>query len=217
MSDDEPIGMMTTEQCWDMLRTHEFGRLAYHLAGEVHLTPINYAVDHDTLLFRTAEGSKLLAVEMNPDVAFEIDEFDEHHARSVVVRGVGSSRWDALRLKSQPSARAGIERGHRGDLLSRECRDLEVRRKEAVLHDDYPRASGKFVRAFAAPPNDPHRDPVTPAGDQDLARGNGRPSPIEQHGERIGTTACPNSTHLELRLGRRESGDGGETVHDTRV
>lgn len=88
MSEDQPIGVMTTEECWDMLRANEFGRLAFHLAGEVHLAPINYAVDHDTLLFRTAEGSKLLGVEMNPDVAFEIDEFDEHHARSVVIRGV---------------------------------------------------------------------------------------------------------------------------------
>jgi nitroimidazol reductase NimA-like FMN-containing flavoprotein (pyridoxamine 5'-phosphate oxidase superfamily) len=88
MSDEEPVGVMTPDECWDMLRANEFGRLAYHLAGEVHLTPINYAVDHDTLLFRTAEGSKLLGVEMNPDVAFEIDEFDEHHARSVVLRGV---------------------------------------------------------------------------------------------------------------------------------
>ena len=88
MSEEEPMGVMTTEECWDMLRANEFGRLAFHLGGEVHLTPVNYAVDHDTLLFRTAEGSKLLGVEMNSDVAFEIDEFDEHHARSVVVRGV---------------------------------------------------------------------------------------------------------------------------------
>jgi uncharacterized protein len=88
MTEGDPIGVMTTEECWEMLRANEFGRLAFHLAGEVHLTPINYAVDHDTLLFRTAEGSKLLGVVMNPDVAFEIDEFDEHHARSVVIRGV---------------------------------------------------------------------------------------------------------------------------------
>jgi len=95
MSEQEAIGVMTPEECWEMLRTHEFGRLAFHLAGEVHLTPINYAVDRDTLLFRTAEGSKLLAVEMNPDVAFEIDEFDEHHARSVVVRGVARHLGEA--------------------------------------------------------------------------------------------------------------------------
>ncbi|HEY0903931.1 MAG TPA: pyridoxamine 5'-phosphate oxidase family protein [Marmoricola sp.] len=88
MSEEQPVGAMTTEECWEMLRANEFGRLAFHLGDEVHLTPINYAVDHDTLLFRTAEGSKLLGVEMNADVAFEIDEFDEDHARSVIIRGV---------------------------------------------------------------------------------------------------------------------------------
>jgi nitroimidazol reductase NimA-like FMN-containing flavoprotein (pyridoxamine 5'-phosphate oxidase superfamily) len=100
MSEQGPVGQMTTDECWEMLRATEFGRLAFHLAGEVHLTPINYAVDHDTLLFRTAEGSKLLGVVMNPDVAFEIDEFDEHHARSVVVRGV------ARRLEEDEEHRA---------------------------------------------------------------------------------------------------------------
>ena len=88
MSEENPISVLSTEECWDLLRAHEFGRLAFHLADEVHLTPVNYAVDGETLLFRTAEGSKLLGVEMNADVAFEIDEFDEHHATSVVLRGV---------------------------------------------------------------------------------------------------------------------------------
>ena len=70
-----------------MLREEEFGRLAFRLVDEVHITPVNYAVDHDTLLFRTAEGGKLLSVAMGSEVAFEIDRYDEHHARSVVVRG----------------------------------------------------------------------------------------------------------------------------------
>lgn len=85
--DDETVTTLTTEECWDLLRSHELGRLAFHLADEVHLVPVNYAVDDDTLLFRTAEGSKLLGVVMNPDVAFEIDEYDEDSAVSVVVRG----------------------------------------------------------------------------------------------------------------------------------
>ena len=38
-------------------------------------------------MFRTAEGSKLLGLTMNADVAFEIDEYTEEDARSVVVRG----------------------------------------------------------------------------------------------------------------------------------
>ena len=78
MNGDESFEQLDQSQCWEFLRSHEFGRLAFHLVDEVHLTPVNYAVDHDTLLFRTAEGSKLLGVVMNPDVAFEVDEHDEH-------------------------------------------------------------------------------------------------------------------------------------------
>ena len=90
---DEPITRLGTEECWEFLRHHEFGRLAHHLADEVHIAPVNYAVDHDpatdrrSLLFRTAEGSKLLGVVMNPDVAFEVDEIVGEHATSIVLRG----------------------------------------------------------------------------------------------------------------------------------
>lgn len=87
MSEQDPVTELTVDQCWELLRGQEFGRLAYHLADEVHIVPINYAVERDRLLLRTAEGSKLLGVVMNPDVAFEIDEHDDEHARSVVLRG----------------------------------------------------------------------------------------------------------------------------------
>ncbi len=84
---DEDVIQLSRDECWQMLREEEFGRLAFRLVDEVHITPINYAVDHDTLLFRTAGGNKLLAVAMASDVAFEIDRYDEDSARSVVVRG----------------------------------------------------------------------------------------------------------------------------------
>lgn len=90
---EEPITRMSTRQCWDFLSRHELGRMAYHLADEVHIAPVNYAVHHDpvtgrqSLLFRTAEGSKLLGVVMNADVAFEVDELVDEVAASVIVRG----------------------------------------------------------------------------------------------------------------------------------
>jgi len=87
MSSD-PVTELTDEECWELLRTHELGRLGFHLLDQVHVLPINYTVDQDTLLFRTAEGSKLLGVVMHGDVVFEIDEHDEQTASSVVVRGV---------------------------------------------------------------------------------------------------------------------------------
>lgn len=87
MTEDEGVATLSAEECWNLLSANEFGRLAFRLVDEVHITPINYAVDHETLLFRTAEGSKLLSVVLGSEVAFEIDEYDEESARSVVVRG----------------------------------------------------------------------------------------------------------------------------------
>jgi len=82
-----PVTVLTDEECWELLRTHELGRLGFHLLEQVHVVPINYAVDESTLLFRTAEGSKLLAVVMHGDVVFEVDDHDEDTAWSVIVRG----------------------------------------------------------------------------------------------------------------------------------
>jgi nitroimidazol reductase NimA-like FMN-containing flavoprotein (pyridoxamine 5'-phosphate oxidase superfamily) len=88
MTEHPPVTALDDEASWSMLHDQEFGRLAFHLADEVHLVPINYAVDdRRRLVFRTAEGSKLLGLTMNADVAFEIDEYTEDLARSVVVRG----------------------------------------------------------------------------------------------------------------------------------
>ena len=82
-----PVHTLSDEECWDLLRDTEFGRMAYHLAGEVHIVPINYATDGRRLYFKTAEGSKLLGIVMNEDVAFEIDRITEESATSVCLRG----------------------------------------------------------------------------------------------------------------------------------
>ncbi len=85
--EDDPVSELSTEECWTLLGLEEFGRLAFRLVDEVHLVPINYAVDATSLLFRTTSGNKLLAAALHSDVAFEIDWHDETSAWSVVVRG----------------------------------------------------------------------------------------------------------------------------------
>lgn len=132
----EPSGgqVLSTPQCWELLAAHGFGRLAFHLAGEVHLVPVNYLAEGGRLLLRTAEGSKLLGVHMNPDVAFEIDQVSAPHAWSVVLRGRarvldGADYEHASALVPTPWAGAGREEiisidpveltGRRFDLLDR--------------------------------------------------------------------------------------------------
>jgi nitroimidazol reductase NimA-like FMN-containing flavoprotein (pyridoxamine 5'-phosphate oxidase superfamily) len=95
------------EQSWGFLREREFGRLAFHLVGEVHIVPINYAVDGERLVFMTAEGSKLFGVTSNNDVAFEVDEVSGDHATSVICRGrahvlEGQAAYVAERLPVRP-------------------------------------------------------------------------------------------------------------------
>ena len=98
--DDDVVTVLSHEECWDLLREAEFGRLAFRMSDAVHLVPVNYAVDEDRLLFRTAEGDKLLGVVMHPDVVFEIDDYDERSAHSVVLRGI------ARRLEEDEEHRA---------------------------------------------------------------------------------------------------------------
>lgn len=97
------------QECWRRLEGTEFGRLAYHLADEVHIVPINYAVEGGRIIFRTAEGSKLLGVVMNKDVAFEIDKVDDQDeaAWSVIARGAaeildGQAARDTDNLRLRP-------------------------------------------------------------------------------------------------------------------
>lgn len=87
---ENPVHILTEDEAWEFLGKSEFGRLAYHLAEDVEIVPINFCADQKAIYFRTAEGSKLLGVTMNDNVAFEADDFSGDEAVSVVVRGEAS-------------------------------------------------------------------------------------------------------------------------------
>ena len=90
---DEPgpgVTHLEVNACWALLRSHEVGRLAVSIADRPEIFPINYVVDHGTVVFRTAEGTKLAGA-VQRDVAFEADGYepDTGEAWSVVVKGRG--------------------------------------------------------------------------------------------------------------------------------
>ena len=81
--------VLAANTCWDLLRSSEVGRLAVAVGTQPDIFPINYVVDHGTVVFRTAEGTKLAAAVLGRGVAFEIDGYDADagDAWSVVVKG----------------------------------------------------------------------------------------------------------------------------------
>lgn len=85
--DENGVEALRDEECWALLRSQRLGRLAYRLADEIDIAPVNHVVDGGTLLFTTAEGSKLLGVVLDPRVAFEVDRLGDGVAESVVVHG----------------------------------------------------------------------------------------------------------------------------------
>ncbi len=86
---DETDGVVALDdaQCWDRLGGQELGRLVTRVGGVLDIFPVNFVVDGRSVLFRTAEGSKLFALTVNDEVLFEVDDHTDTHAWSVVVRG----------------------------------------------------------------------------------------------------------------------------------
>jgi nitroimidazol reductase NimA-like FMN-containing flavoprotein (pyridoxamine 5'-phosphate oxidase superfamily) len=84
---DPTILELDEHQCWDLLRSQEVGRLAVAIANHPDIFPINFVVDHATVVFRTAEGTKLAAAVLGESVAFEVDGESAGEAWSVVIKG----------------------------------------------------------------------------------------------------------------------------------
>jgi len=77
-------------ECWRLLRTRSVGRIAFvdERTG-IEVFPVNFLVDHGTIVFRTAVGTKLTGVSERPMVVFEADGNDAGTGNrwSVVARG----------------------------------------------------------------------------------------------------------------------------------
>jgi nitroimidazol reductase NimA-like FMN-containing flavoprotein (pyridoxamine 5'-phosphate oxidase superfamily) len=80
--------VLDQSECWRLLRTQDVGRLSVVVEGEPDIFPVNYVVDHGSIVIRTAAGRKL-AASVRGAVAFEVDELHGSDASvwSVVLRG----------------------------------------------------------------------------------------------------------------------------------
>ncbi len=81
------VAPLDDRQCWDRLAEQQLGRLVTQVGEVLDIFPVNYTLDGDTIVFRTAEGSKLTELTINHAVLFEVDEYTDTDAWSVVVRG----------------------------------------------------------------------------------------------------------------------------------
>jgi uncharacterized protein len=85
----DAIAVLDRQTCWQLVAGEQVGRLAVSVDQHPELFPVNYAVDEATIVFRTAEGTKLSALFVDSAVAFEVDghDADTGTAWSVVIKG----------------------------------------------------------------------------------------------------------------------------------
>ena len=104
-SSHPPVELSQSE-CWVLLREAVVGRLAVSVDDEPDIFPVNHVVDHGTLVFRTAAGTKLSSAAGHA-VAFAVDGYDAATGRawSVVVKGRAAevtSLYDVLDTMDLP-------------------------------------------------------------------------------------------------------------------
>ena len=84
---DEPVTVLSEDESWRRLDGMPLGRLVTSIGGEPEIFPVNYVVQDRTVLFRTAEGTKLFVAVTNAKVAFEADDHNAAEGWSVIVKG----------------------------------------------------------------------------------------------------------------------------------
>lgn len=97
MSPERPRLVEIVEaRCWELLDQKQVGRLAVAIMNRPDVFPVNYVVDEQTLVIRTAPGDKFAAAVLGTAVAFEVDALDDETGTgwSIVVKGDASEIED---------------------------------------------------------------------------------------------------------------------------
>lgn len=85
--EENPVRVLCDDEAWDLLSGVALGRLVTAGGGQVEIFPINFVAQDRSVLFRTAEGTKLFGAVMNDSVLFEADDHTDAGGWSVIVRG----------------------------------------------------------------------------------------------------------------------------------
>ncbi len=88
-ADHQGLDVLSSEECFNLLAGEEIGRVGFNERGTTVILPVNYACVAESILFRTAPGSKLDLAVRNGPASFEVDDWDTEMRSgwSVLVKG----------------------------------------------------------------------------------------------------------------------------------
>ena len=100
----EPVTILSESECWSLLGSVALGRLVTSVDDQPEIFPVNFAVQHRTVLFRTAQGTKLVSTVINHRVVFEADEHNVAEGWSVIVKGNARVLHDGAEIEEAERA-----------------------------------------------------------------------------------------------------------------
>ena len=97
-TEESVLEELSREECLKLVGQRRVGRLAVSVPGASPLVvPVNYVLDGEAIVFRSAPGSKLRSLRGSP-VSFQVDEVDSIRCTgwSVLIRGRAyeTTRWE---------------------------------------------------------------------------------------------------------------------------
>ncbi|MBT2229302.1 pyridoxamine 5'-phosphate oxidase family protein [Nonomuraea sp. NEAU-A123] len=90
--DSSGLVVLSREECLHLLASTAIGRIVFTDRALPAVQPVNFCLDGESIVIRTAIGSKLAAATRQAVVAFEADEFDPELRTGWSVTTVGHAR-----------------------------------------------------------------------------------------------------------------------------
>jgi nitroimidazol reductase NimA-like FMN-containing flavoprotein (pyridoxamine 5'-phosphate oxidase superfamily) len=80
---------LDVDECWQLLTTQPVGRVGVIVDQYPVITPVNYALDGKSVVFRSGAGAKMNMIH-GSKVTFEVDQIDpvHHTGWSVLIKGI---------------------------------------------------------------------------------------------------------------------------------
>lgn len=123
------LDRLETAECYDLLRTHSFGRVGVKIADEPVVLPVFYAFVDGAVVFRTDPGAKLIAAVLGTRVAFEVDDAD--------------AGWSVLAIGRAHEVRSPTDSA---DMVERLEASWPAGERERVVRIEVERVSGRRLR-----------------------------------------------------------------------
>lgn len=95
---DDPVTILDEESSWRLLASVPLGRFVTCLDSRPEIFPVNFVARRPGVLFRTAEGTKLMSILLHDRVAFEGDSASLDGGWSVIGYGTAEILSDAAEI-----------------------------------------------------------------------------------------------------------------------